>query len=412
MKIKEIAIFTLSLILVFSFGCNKKVTPSKPEIPNKPEDTAPIETIDLIKEKLNSMSMDEKIGQLVLAGVDDYTNNEHSKALINDYRVGGFILLGQNVKSTDQMLTLINSLKETNSANNGIPLFLGVDEEGGRVTRMPAEFVKFPTNKIIGGINNSSFSYEIGGILGEELKAFGFNIDFAPVLDVNSNPKNPVIGDRSFGPNANIVSELGVKTMEGIQDQNIISSVKHFPGHGDTSVDSHVGLPVVNNDMDRLNSLELIPFAKAIKNGVDMVMVAHILLPKIDASNPASFSKTIITDILRKNLNFNGVVITDDMTMGAIIKNYDIGEVAVKSLKAGSDIVLVCHDFDKETAVLKAIKTAVESGELSQQDVDEKVYRILKLKEKYKLIDTTVASVNVQEINNKITKLLNAYIKH
>jgi len=276
---------------------------------------------------------------------------------------------------------------------------------------MPTEFVKLPTNKAIGQVNNSTFSYEIGGILGQQLKAFGLNVDFAPVLDINSNPKNPIIGDRSFGTNATIVSKLGIQTMKGIQAQNVLSGVKHFPGHGDTSIDSHVGLPVVYNDMKRLNSLELIPFSEAIKSGTDMVMVAHILLPKIDSNNPASFSKTLITDVLRNNLNFKGVIITDDMTMGAIVKNYDIGEATVKSLNAGTDIILVCHDFVKETAVLKAIKIAVVKGTISQQSLDEKVYRILKLKKKYNLKDDTISFVDAKDINNKITNLLKIYMK-
>jgi beta-N-acetylhexosaminidase len=406
LKIKKVLIFALSLSLLFTFGCSRNNTSS-----TTPSNNAPQQLVDPIQKKLSNMTLDEKVGQLVITGVDDYTNNDHSKTLISTYHVGGFILLGQNVKNTNQMLTLINSLKETNSSVSTIPLFLGIDEEGGRVTRMPSEFTNLPTNKAIGQVNNSSFSYKIGEILGQELKAFGLNIDFAPVLDINSNPKNPIIGDRSFGTNSTVVSKLGIQTMKGIQAQNIISAVKHFPGHGDTSVDSHIGLPVVYNDLNRLNSLELIPFSGAIKNGADMVMVAHILLPKIDSNNPASFSKTIITNILRKSLNFDGVVITDDMTMGAIVNNYNIGDAAVKSLNAGTDIILVCHGFDKETAVLKAIKNSVTNGTISQKSIDEKVYRILKLKDKYNLKDSTMPSVNVTEFNNKITNLLKTYMK-
>jgi len=412
MKLKKIFVFILSLILLLSFGCSKDIAPTNNNTPSTtPSDKTPQQPPDPIQEKLSNMTLDEKVGQLVIAGVDNDLNNEHSKALINTYHVGGFILLGQNIKDTHQLLALINSIKETNSSSNTLPLFLGIDEEGGRITRMPSEFEKLPTNKAIGQVNNSIFSYEIGGILGQQLKAFGLNVDFAPVLDINSNPKNPIIGDRSFGTNATIVSKLGIQTMKGIQAQNVLSAVKHFPGHGDTSIDSHVGLPVVYNDMKRLNSLELIPFSEAIKSGTDMVMVAHILLPKIDPNNPASFSKTLITDVLRNNLNFKGVIITDDMTMGAIVKNYDIGEAAVKSLNAGTDIILVCHDFVKETAVLKAIKSAIVMGNISQQSLDEKVYRILKLKKKYNLKDDTISSVDVEDINNRITNLLKIYMK-
>lgn len=365
---------------------------------------------DAIKELIGKMTLDEKIGQMVIVGVDDYTNNSHSTEMIEAYHVGGFILFDRNIKDPSQALGLINSLKETNAGNKS-PLFIGVDEEGGRVTRMPVGLARIPTNKAIGQADNSDFSYEIGKAIGGELKAFGMNMNFAPVLDINSNPKNPVIGDRSFGANPEIVSKLGVQTMKGLQSQNIISVVKHFPGHGDTSVDSHKSLPVVNHGLDRLKAFELLPFAEAVKNNADAVMVAHILLPEIDKENPASLSKAVITDILRGELKFNGVVITDDMTMGAIIQNYGIGEAAVKSVNAGSDIVLVCHEYDKEISVIKALKAAAETGTISEDTINDSVYRILKLKQKYGLADETLGSIDVDRINASIKGVLNRYMK-
>lgn len=364
----------------------------------------PSEAADNIKEKIMKMSLDEKIGQMVIVGVDGYETDEHTRQMIEKYHVGGFILFKSNIRDSSQMLGLLNSLKKVNSVN-GIPLFLSVDEEGGRVSRLPAEFLKFPTNKAIGKLNNSSLSYQVGSIIGEELKAFGMNMDFAPVLDINSNPKNPVIGDRSFGTTSGIVSKLGVQTMKGLQSQNIISVVKHFPGHGDTSVDSHVGLPKVNNDLQRLRSFELKPFASAIENGAEVVMVAHILLPKIDPDNPASFSRTIISDILRRDMNYDGVVITDDFTMGAIVKNYDIGQAAVKSILAGSDIVLVCHDFNKQQAVIAALKNAAQTGKLPMDRIDQSVCRVLYLKEKHKITDESLGAVDPKPINDKIRAL-------
>lgn len=364
--------------------------------------------VDKTLEQVKGMSLDEKIGQMVISGVDAYTNDEHSRELINKYHVGGFILLGQNVKDTKQVLGLLNSLKETNmKAGNKIPLFLGVDQEGGRVDRMPPGFEKFPANKVVGQINNSVFSNSIGKALGQEVKAFGYNLDFAPVLDINSNPKNPVIGDRSFGSTPQVVAKLGIETMKGIRSQNVIPAVKHFPGHGDTSVDSHTGLPIVNFDLTRLKSFELVPFADAIKNDVDMIMIAHILFPKIDPEYPASMSKTIITNLLRNDMKYSGIVITDDMTMGAIVNKYNIGEAAVRSVNAGSNIILVCHDFNKEVQVIDALKTAVQNGTLSQSLIDDSVYKILKLKQKYNLADTNITDVDVNSINNLIKNTLN-----
>lgn len=401
---KKSIIWTIvTLSLVFMIGCSSVAEPAQEEI-KQPE-----KKIDPIEEQIKKMTLDEKIGQMVIIGLDGYTMDDNTRSMIENNRVGGFILFGENVKSSDQLLSLVNSLKSTNSKNN-IPLFISVDQEGGRVNRMPVEVKNLPSSQKIGKVNNEDFSYEIGNILGEEIKEFGFNMDFAPVLDINSNPKNSVIGDRSFGTNAEVVSKLGIQTMKGIQTAGVIPVVKHFPGHGDTSVDSHIGLPSVENDMTRLKSFELVPFNDAIQNGADAVMVAHIILNKIDAENPASLSKTIITDLLRNEMNFDGLVITDDMTMGAIVKNYTISDAAIKSVNAGSDIVLVCHGNDNEVAVINNLKKAVENGTISEERINESIYRILKLKDKYKLTDSTLNSVDVGKINSKINNALNTYL--
>jgi beta-N-acetylhexosaminidase len=231
-------------------------------------------------------------------------------------------------------------------------------------------------------------------------------MDFAPVLDVNSNPNNPVIGDRSFGTTADLVSRVGVTFMKGLQSQQVASVVKHFPGHGDTSVDSHIDLPVINHDLDRLRSLELKPFGEAINNDADAVMVAHILMSKLDAKDPASFSPAVITDLLRKELGFKGVVITDDLTMGAIVKNYDIGQVGVRAIEAGADVLMVGHGFDAETKVYDAVKNAVENGALDETLIDNSVYRILKLKEKYGITDEKKIQVDPDGLNAELRAAL------
>lgn len=395
-------IITIIVLVMFSItGCSKSTKDGQLLKPDT--------NIDQLKEQVKMMTMEEKIGQMVIIGLDGYTMNGTTKKMIEDYHVGGFILFGENIKNSDQLITLVNSLKNTNLKSK-LPLFLSVDEEGGRVSRMPKEFKKLPTNKIIGKVNNEDFSYKIGNILGEEIKALGFNMDFAPVLDINSNPKNTVIGDRSFGTNSIIVSKLGIQTMKGIQISGVIPVVKHFPGHGDTSVDSHIGLPSVSTDINTLKRFELVPFDNAIKSGADAVMIAHILLNKIDSKNPASLSKIVITDLLRKQLNFNGLVITDDMTMGAVLKNYNINDAAIKSVNAGSDIVLVCHGSNNEIKVINALKEAVANGTISKNRVDESVYRILKLKSKYKLTDKITNSIDIKKINDKISAILNTHL--
>ena len=400
--VKKVLLSVLISVFLLSLAACKK------QVPKVEEKNKPIEKVDPIKEQIKTMTLDEKIGQMFIVGLDGYTIGDNSKELIEKYHVGGFILFSENIKNSNQMLNLINSLKETN-ANNKIPLFMAVDEEGGRVSRMPKELKKIPSNKKIGEVNSEEFSFKLGAAIGEEIKSFGFNVDFAPVLDINNNPKNLVIGDRSFGKEPDLVRKLGTQTMKGIQSQNVISVVKHFPGHGDTSVDSHADLPLINNDLERLKSFELIPFKDAIENNADGVMVAHILLPKIDSENPASLSKTVITDILRGKLNFNGVVITDDMTMGAIMKNYNIGEAALKSINAGSDIILVCHGYNNEVEIINALKKAAEDGILTEERIDESVYRVLKLKQKYDLNDNLIDSVDVNKINKNIEEVLNAF---
>jgi len=439
--IKRVSRLIISVIaLLMLMGCgklnlrgtNQSNTPPVNEVPSKSEPSDSNESaaqdqnqqegepsdntsntptnVDKISEQISKMTLDEKVGQMVISGVDGYINDVHSSELITKYHVGGFILLGQNVKDTSQVLNLLNSLKDTNKkSGSSIPLFLGVDQEGGRIDRMPPGFEKFPTNKAIGQINNSTFSNSIGKSIGQEVKGFGFNLDFAPVLDINSNPKNPIIGDRSFGATSQVVTKLGIETMKGIRSENVIPVVKHFPGHGDTSVDSHTGLPILNNDLARLKSFELIPFAEAIKNNVDMIMIAHILFPKIDSKYPATMSKTIITDVLRNSMKYKGLIITDDMTMGAITSNYNIGEAAVRSVNAGSNIILVCHDFDKEVQVIEKIKAAVKDGTISQETINSSVYKILQLKQKYQITDKSINAVDVKSINSLIKKTVTSY---
>lgn len=361
-----------------------------------------------ISEEVSKMDLEEKIGQMIFAGVSGTTMDTGAQKLINQLHVGGIIFYKNNFENPTQTVELVNQIKAENSSN--IPLFLGVDQEGGRVIRLPGALTNFPPNKQIGEVNNPEFSYKIGRLLGYELKEFGLNLDFAPVLDINSNPNNPVIGDRSFGNNLEIVSKLGIETMKGIQSQKVIPTIKHFPGHGDTAVDSHLELPIVNKTLKELMKLELIPFKRAMDEGAEVVMVAHMLIPKLDKNNPASMSKVVMTDVLRKQLGFTGVIITDDMTMGAIVEHFDIGKAAVESVKAGSDIILVGHGYDNVDKIQSALKSAIEKGEISQQRINESVERIIKLKRKYDIKDEKVESPDINGINQLIADLLNKYL--
>lgn len=353
---------------------------------------------------LSDLSLEEKVGQMIFAGIKGTDITNETKKIISTHQVGGIILFKDNLKNANQSVSLLNAIKQENT-NNKVPLFLGVDEEGGRISRLP-ELTKLPTNEELGKRNDISLSYNIGKLLGKELSAFGFNLDFAPVLDINSNPDNPIIGDRSFGKDAELVSELGLQMMKGIQSEQVISVIKHFPGHGDTAVDSHKELPIIQKSLEELQALELIPFKHAVEQGADVVMVGHILLPKIDSTYPASISERIITDVLREQLGYEGIIITDDMTMKAILNNLEIGESAVSAVKAGNDIVLVAHNYSNVKKTVDAILKAIEDGEITEQRIDESVKRILSIKKKYNLSNKQIDGVNIEELNQSINQTL------
>jgi len=392
------------LLAIAISGCAGTV--KEPVVPGTGTDTGtasptPPASPDPIQERLKSMTLDEKLGQLVIAGVNGTKLDPETRSLIEKDRVGGFILYKPNIESVEQTVSFLNELKQANR-NNRIPLLLSVDQEGGKVSRLPPPLAALPSSRDIARDGKPERARSIGEAIGGELRAFGFNVNYAPVLDVDSNPNNPVIASRSFGPSAAIVSSYGIELMKGLQHQKVIPVVKHFPGHGDTSVDSHLDLPVVDKTADQLRKLELVPFADAIRAKADSVMIAHILLPDLDPGVPSSMSSKIITGLLRDELGFDGVVMTDDMTMGAITKHYDLGLAAVQSFNAGSDILLVAHEYKNARLVLDALKQAAVSGAIAAERIDRSVTRILTLKQRYELSDEAAGPVDTDKINAAI----------
>lgn len=361
---------------------------------------------DLIQERLDVMTLEEKIGQLLIVGFEGTEINTFTRIMIEEYKIGGFIIFSRNIVDENQLLYLINDLKTLNKENSA-PLFISIDEEGGLVSRLPTAYKKLPSSEVLGDINNSDISYKFGKILGKRLNLLGINLNFAPVIDIDSNPKNPIIGKRSFGDSAEVVINNGINVLKGIEAERVISAVKHFPGHGDTSVDSHVNLPIVNKSLKELQEMELLPFKKAIEQKVDMIMVAHILFPELDVIYPSTMSSTILGGLLRKELGFNGVIISDDMTMGAIIENYTLKIAVLEFLRAGGDIALICHGQENPKIVIDFIKESIINKDINIEDINEKVYRILNLKNKYNLHDDFIESINLQEINKSTEELLN-----
>nr|WP_276576364.1 beta-N-acetylhexosaminidase [Caldicoprobacter algeriensis] len=344
------------------------------------------------------MTLEEKVGQMLIVGFDGLEPSRAIKDMIQNYHVGSVILFPRNVKDSVQLVSLINQLKALNK-NNRLPLIISADQEGGKVHRLPADATRFPANLILGRRNSAQLAYDVGRVTAAEMRAYGFNLNFAPVLDILSNPKNTVIDDRALDTAPDIVARLGVALMKGLRDGGVIPVIKHFPGHGDTVMDSHVDLPILNHDMQRLRSFELIPFKRAIEEGADMVMVAHILFPNITQEKvPASLSREVITGVLRQELGFDGVVISDDMEMGAIQKHYGIEDAAVRAVLAGTDIVSICHTYEKQKQAFEALIKAVDDGTIPMERIDESVKRIITLKLKYGLNDQPMDTSSISKI--------------
>ncbi|MEK4111182.1 beta-N-acetylhexosaminidase [Paenibacillus sp. DS2363] len=374
----------------------QNTAPPQEEVPEEPH-----EEVDLVQEQLSSLTLEEKIGQMILAGVQGTTLDDQAKQMITDQKVGGIIFYANNVSTLEGTAKFVQSIKEANQSNP-VPIFMSVDQEGGKVSRMPETVESIPSSRKVGETKDSALAETMGELLARQVQLADFNVDFAPVLDVNSNPKNPVIGDRSFGSSAELVSHMGIAEMKGLRNEGIIPVVKHFPGHGDTSVDSHLDLPVVNKTEKQLAELEWIPFQAAVKEQVEAVMVAHILFPKLDPDHPASLSDVIIGEHLRGKFNYDGVVITDDLSMGAIAKNYKLDQAALATVKAGSDILLVAHSYESAKTIFDTLISAVKSGKITESRIDESVYRILALKQQYKLSDDQKASGDLKQLNADI----------
>ena len=365
------------------------------------------------------MTVEQKVGQLLVAGIQGTVPGPDAQAAIQNVQAGGIILFDRNVSDAGQLARMTNSLKELNG--DYIPLFLCVDEEGGRVSRMPPEIDSIPSALTFGSIQNDQFRlnacYSLGGTLADLCKAFGFNLDFAPVMDVWSNPENTVIGDRAYSTDAGTAALAACETAYGLMDAGIIPVAKHFPGHGDTDKDSHTDLPVVDKTLEELEALELIPFREAIRDerhygayeegkaSVPAVMVAHILMTAIDPQYPASLSPAVVTGLLREHLGFDGLVCTDDLTMAAVTDSYGVGEAAVLAVEAGCDLLLICHRADDLTAARSALLEAVESGRISEQRLDESVTRILTLKQQYSLTNDPVPEPDPAALNRAVADL-------
>jgi beta-N-acetylhexosaminidase len=343
---------------------------------------------------------------MIVSGFEGTCLNSRTEKLIKEQGIGGFILFERNYENPKQLKSLIEDLQSL-TAQNSPPLFISVDQEGGRVARLKEPFTQFPPMCCLGEANSDDLAYRFGIAMGKEMKAMGINMDYAPVLDVHSNPENPVIGKRAISSNPEVVSRLGCKIIQGFKDAGTFPVGKHFPGHGDTSQDSHLTLPRVERSKESLEKIELVPFAQAFKEGLDVIMTAHVVYPAWDENSAATFSKYILNDMLRKKMNFQGLVMSDDLEMQAVTQTLE--ELPALAINAGVDLFLICHDLDKVTRLQDAIIDCVETGKIPHETIDNSFNRIMKSKEKL----TDDKEMDLEQIlgeNQKLAKEMRSYL--
>lgn len=338
----------------------------------------------ILEKLISRMSLPEKIGQLFLIGFNGNRVTSEIREMITDYKVGGIIYFRRNVASISQIAKLSDELQELSiNEGSGLPLIISIDQEGGLVNRI-TEITHFPGNMTLGATKNPELAQQSGKYIALELKALGINMDFAPVLDINNNPLNPVIGTRSFGGDPLLVANLGVAFIKGMQGEGVIACAKHFPGHGDTDVDSHLALPVIKYKKKHMLGVELYPFQQAINAGVDSIMTAHIYFPALDPEKglPATLSHNILTGLLREELGFTGIIISDCMEMKAIAESFGTVAGTVKSIQAGADLILISHSIDKQREAIAAVVESVKEGSITKERINQSLLRILNLKRK------------------------------
>lgn len=322
-----------------------------------------------------------QVGQLFMVGIKGRTCDREVQEMVSSYGIGGIILFERNLGSLDDIVALTNSIQR-HSPN--IPLLIAVDQEGGRVSRLKAPFTQFPPPAFLGRCfqetHSVSHAYRYGEVIARELRAVGITMNLAPVLDINTNPKNPVIGDRALGTDPVTVSELGLAVTAGLQDNGVLACGKHFPGHGDTNEDSHAVLPRLAHDIERLTQIEMRPFVHAFRNGLSCLMTAHVLYTSLDAHRPATLSEKIITHILRRALGYSSLIMSDDLEMKAVEEQVPVEEAAVEALRIGVDILLICHSREKQVKAWEAVMKSVESGKLPREHLMQAVGRVKNIK--------------------------------
>ena len=362
----------ISCILVFIFGCVGYLQAQfSPKNITKDLDKKAVKYADSLYAKL---SMDERIGQLYIVAL--YTNKDQNhisgvRKLVEQEKIGGIILMQDDA---EQEIALVNEFQK----KSRVPMLFGMDAEWGLYQRIKTAH-KFPWAMTLGAIQDNNLVYEMASKIAEDAKKMGIYWNFAPVVDVNTNPKNPIIGNRSFGSDVQNVIAKALAYAQGLQDNGVLAAIKHFPGHGDTDVDSHLDLPVVKHSLERLNKIELAPFKALMDKKIGGAMIAHLYVPQLEKGKniPASISYDIVTNLLKNKFRYEGLIITDALNMNAVAKKYPAGELDLRAFKAGNDVLLFSQDVPTGK---KLIKEAIQKGEISEKRLEESVKKILKTK--------------------------------
>lgn len=355
--------------------------------------------------EINELSIQEKIGQMIIIGMDSNYITDRIKTMITKYKIGGIILYRKNFNSYEKMLELIQQLKELNKSNR-IPLFIAIDQEGGRVNRMPQEITNLPPASQIASLQDEDLVKKSAELTGELLKKSGFNLNFAPVLDIKNFSNEHAIGDRCFGNDKETVAKYGIATMKTLQEQGIISVIKHFPGHGATTKDSHYFLPIIDKKFKDLENEDMYPFEQAIKNGADCLLVGHLLIKNVSGFSPASLSRKFISRYVRKKFKYNGVIFTDDLKMKAIKYIYGPVNAVVKAFKAGNDVIIFRFNKDEEKNAVEKVLKLVASGKIKENRINRSVKRIINLKQKYNVSDDMPEDVlDINAFNNEVSNI-------
>ncbi len=316
------------------------------------------------------MKLQHMLGQLMFMGVSSTKLTTDEKKFITSNNIGGIVLFARNVESPEQIHSLCTEIQKLrHDLPDKSPFYIGIDMEGGRVQRLKSPFTQWPSLQKLGALNSPSLCFQFSYCMGKELKSVGINLDFAPCLDVLTNPKNTVIGDRSLSSDPEMVSKLSSALVRGYLKSEIMSCVKHFPGHGNTLLDSHFDLPIESSDLNRLNEIELLPFKKAFKSRVDMVMTSHILFHNIDDKWPVTLSEIFLKKIIREECRYRGLIISDDLDMKALTNKYSTEDIAVRAIEAGVDMLLYCNEPLSPPLAIQAITRAVADGRIKEEQI-------------------------------------------